>query len=190
MFRSGNLRVAFLFAVCLPTFAALAADSANVDTARSSVVATFKQSGVPIDSPFNKFSGRIVYDPANVTGASAAIEVDTGSLDIGEEDYNAEVRKAQWFDVATYPKATFKSTAIRSTGANTFVATGTLTVKGRAQTLSVPIAARKTANGIAFEGAFTLSRKAFALGDPLWEDVLEDKVGVRFTLISSGGPAK
>jgi hypothetical protein len=28
--------------------------------------------------------------------------------------------------------------------------------------------------------------KAFGLGDPLWEEVLEDRVGVRFTLVMSG----
>lgn len=186
MSSSARLPAAFLFAAILTTSIALAADSANVDTAKSSIVATFTQSGVPVDSPFKKFTGRIVYDPANVAASSAAIEVDTGSLDIGDEGYNAEVRKKQWFDAATYPKATFKSTSIKPTAPGSFVATGALTVKGKAQTISVPITAKKTAKGTAFEGRFTLSRKAFNLGDPLWEDVLEDKVGVRFTLSTTG----
>ncbi len=191
MLRSAHLRAALvLAAACLATLTVHAAGSANVDSAKSSIVATFKQSGVSVDSPFKNFSGTLAYDPANVAGASATIEVETGSLDIGGEEYNAEVRKPQWFDVAKYPKALFKSTSIKSTGANSFMATGTLTVKGRAQTISVPITVKKTAGGTTFEGAFTLSRKAFALGDPLWEDVLEDKVGVRFTLISSGAAAK
>jgi hypothetical protein len=59
-------------------------------------------------------------------------------------------------------------------------------VKGKAQTISVPIAAKATPNGKAFEGSFTISRQAFGLGDPLWEEILEDRVGVRFTLVKSG----
>lgn len=192
MLRFKKFSAAGVVAASMLTVAALAADVNNVDTAKSTIIATFTQSGVPVDSPFKKFTGRIVYDAANVAASSAALEVDTGSLDIGDDAYNAEVRKKQWFDVATYPKATFKSTAIKSTGADSFVATGALTVKGKVLTISVPIKAKKVVNdkkvvtGTAFEGAFTLSRKAFGLGDPIWEDVLEDKVGVKFTLISSG----
>jgi polyisoprenoid-binding protein YceI len=186
MLKAAKSPIAFLFTALLTAGAALAADTANLNVAKSTIVATFKQSGVPVDAPFKKFTGRIVYDAANVAASSAAIEVDTGSLDIGDEDYNAEVRKKQWFDVATYPKATFKSTSIKATAASSFVATGTLTVKGKAQTISVPITAKTTANGTAFEGTFTLSRKVFGLGDPLWEDVLEDKVSLKFVLISSG----
>ena len=127
-----------------------------------------------------------MYDAANVAASSAAVEVDTASLDIGAEDYNAEIRKKQWFDVATYPRATFRSTAIKATGPGSFIATGTLTLKGKVQTIAVPITAKTTPNGTAFEGSFPISRKAFGLGDPLWEEVLEDRVGVRFTLVKSG----
>jgi polyisoprenoid-binding protein YceI len=158
----------------------------NLNTAKSTIVATFKQTGVPVDSSFKTFAGRIVYDPANVAAASASIVVITGSLDIGDEAYNAEVRKKQWFDAATYPNATFKSTAIKATAAGKFDATGTLTVKGKAQTVTVPIAVNKTADGEAFDGALVISRKDFGLGDPAWEDVLDDKVNVRFHLVNAG----
>lgn len=185
MSQSVRVRLPFLLTSALLAVTALAADS-NLNAAKSTIVATFKQTGVPVDSSFKTFTGRIVYDPANVAGATASIEVVTGSWDIGDESYNAEVRKKQWFDSATYPKATFKSTAIKSTGAGKFDATGTLTLKGRALTITVPITVKKTAEGNAFDGALVISRKAFGLGDPIWEDVLEDKVNVRFHLVSPG----
>jgi polyisoprenoid-binding protein YceI len=168
------------------TASAVNSADTNLDVAKSTIVAKFKQTGVPVDSYFKTFTGRIVYDPANVAAASAAIDVITGSLDIGDEAYNAEVRKKQWFDTATYPSANFKSTAIKATGAGKFDATGTLTVKGKAQTVTVPITVQKTADGDTFDGALDISRKAFGLGDPAWEDVLEDKVNVRFHLVSTG----
>jgi len=159
---------------------------ANINTTASSVVAIFKQEGVPVESPFKQFTGRIVYDAKNVAGASATLDVVTGSLDIGDEAYNAEVRKKQWFDSATYPKATFRSTSIKPLGANRFEATGPLTFKGRVLTITVPVTVSSTAAGTAFDGTFVVHRKSFGIGDPIWEGVIDDKVEVRFRLVSSG----
>lgn len=163
---------------------AIGADT-NIDAAKSTIIATFKQEGVPVDSPFKKFTGRIVYDPAAIATASAELEVDMTSLDIGDDAYNAEVRKKAWFDSATFAKATFRSTAIKAGAAGHFDATGTLTVKGKAMMVTVPITAQSIAGGTAFDGNFAISRKAFGIGDPAWNDVLDDSVKVRFHLVSS-----
>ncbi len=164
---------------------ALAADT-NVDAQKSKVTATFKQEGVPVEAPFLKFSGRIVYDPKNAGASTAALDVDTGSFDIGDEAYNAEARKKEWFDSGSFPKASFRSTAIKPGAAGKFDATGTLTVKGKVLTITVPISVQTTAGGSAFDGSFVMSRKAFGIGGPAWDEVLDDKVNVRFHLISTG----
>lgn len=183
MFRMTRLWTTTLFAASF-ALTALAADS-GIDAAKSTIIATFKQEGVPVDAPFKTFSGRIVYDPANVATASASIDVDTTSLDIGDDAYNAEVRKKAWFDSASFPKATFRSSAIKAGATGRFDATGTLTVKGKAQTITVPITVQNVAGGTAFDGSFALSRKAYNIGDPAWNDVLEDSVKVRFHLVSA-----
>jgi polyisoprenoid-binding protein YceI len=150
---------------------------------KSTVVATFKQEGVAVDTPFTRFSGKINYDAKNVAAATALIEVETASLDVGDPGYNAEVAKKSWFDSATHPKAVFRSTAIKPVAANRFDATGTLTVKGKVQTITVPVTVSATPAGNAFDGSFAISRKAFGIGDPVWDDVLEDKVNVKFHLV-------
>ena len=166
------------------TAAALAAD-AGLDAGKSSIIAIFKQEAVPVDAPFTRFSGSIVYSAANPAGATAAIDVETASLDIGDEAYNAEVRKPGWFDSAKYPRASFRATSIKAVSAGRIDATGTLTVKGRVLTVTVPITV-KTAGGFnSFDGELTISRKAFGIGDPVWEDVVDDKVNVRFHLVSA-----
>ncbi len=156
-----------------------------LDVAKSSVTATFKQEGVPVESPFRKFSGSISYDPANVAAATALIEVETASLDIGDAAYNAEVRKPAWFDTAHYPKASFRSTSIKPNGTNGFTATGALTVKGRVLTITVPVTVKTAGNVTTFDGTYNFSRKAFGVGDPVWNDVLEDQVVVRFRLVNA-----
>jgi polyisoprenoid-binding protein YceI len=160
----------------------MAAPLAVGPATKSTLTATFKQEGVAVDVPFTRFSGAIDYDPKNVAAATASIEVDMKSLDMGDPAYSAELAKKSWFDSATYPRGVFKSTAIKSLAANRFEATGTLTIKGKAQAISVPV----TVGAGSFDGSFTLSRKAFGIGDPIWEDALDDKVVVKFHLVTQG----
>lgn len=147
---------------------------------KSTLTATFKQEGVEVESPFTAFKGTVDYDPKNVAAATALIEVEMASLDLGDPLYNAELRKKSWFDSATFPKAVFKSTTIKAVNAGRFDATGTLTVKGRVLTITVPVAVN--AAGTTFDGSFAISRKAFGIGDPIWEDAVNDKVNIRFHL--------
>jgi polyisoprenoid-binding protein YceI len=162
----------------------LFATELNVGPAgKGTVIATFTQEGVAVDCPFTRFTGRISYDPKSVATSTASIEVDMASLDIGDPAYSAEVRKKSWFDSASYPTAVFRSTAIKPGAAGRFEATGTLTVKGRVLTITVPVSVGTAANGTTFDGSFAISRKAFGIGDPIWEDALEDKVAVKFHLV-------
>lgn len=175
--------VRFLFLTLVPVLAIAA--TGDIDPAKSTLTATFKQEGVAVDAPFKKFSGHIVYDAKNVAASSAMIDVQTASFDMGSDDYNNEVRGKEWFDSATYPDAVFKSSAIKADGANKFTASGTLTIKGKSVNLSVPVNVQ-TANGIStFDGSIAISRAAFGIGDPSWKDVIEDKVTVRFHLVNT-----
>lgn len=179
--HSGIRNTAVLFA--LASGVLMAAELNVGPSTKSTVVATFRQEGVAVDSPFTRFSGRISYDPSNVGAATALIEVETASLDIGDAAYNAEVARKSWFDSGTHPKGVFRSTAIKPVNATRFDATGTLTIKGKVQTITVPVTMSTTPAGTVFDGSFTISRKAFGIGDPIWEDVLEDKVVVKFHLV-------
>jgi len=173
-----------LFALMLIPIVVSAA-AGDIDASKSTVVATFKQEGVGVDAAFKKFSGHITYDASNISASRATIEVETSSLDLGSEEYSAEVRKKEWFDSATYPKAVFQSTAIKSDAANKFTATGTLTIKGKVVNLSVPVSVQSASASTSYDGSLVISRAAFGIGSPAWNDVIDDKVNVRFHLVSS-----
>jgi polyisoprenoid-binding protein YceI len=173
---------AYLAVVLTAVSGLLMAAPLNVGpSTKSTVTATFRQAGVDVENPFTSFKGVVDYDPKNVAGATALIEVEMGSLDIGDPAYVAELRRKSWFDTATYPKAVFKSTAIKAVNAGRFDATGTLTVKGRVLTITVPVTVNSA--GTTFDGSFVISRKAFGIGDPVWEDTVDDKVTVKFHLV-------
>ncbi|HMA11769.1 MAG TPA: YceI family protein, partial [Steroidobacteraceae bacterium] len=173
-----------LLAAGLASLAVAHAADLNIGPAGGSkVTAAFRQEGVEVENPFTRFTGRISYDPAKVAASTALIEIETASYDFGDPGYNEEVRKKAWFDSATYPKARFQSTAIQAGAAGSFTATGQLTLKGRVQTLSVPVKVSAGAKGsFVFDGSFAISRKAFGIGDPVWEGVVDDKVTIKFHL--------
>jgi polyisoprenoid-binding protein YceI len=160
-----------------------AAAAPGIDAAKSTLVVTFTQEKVPVDAPFKKFNGRIDYDPTLPNASKAALEVTTSSLDLGSEDYNSEVRKKDWLDSGTYPSASFISTTIKPGAAGHFDATGVLTLKGKTQTLTVPVSVSKAGTATSFDGQLSISRSYFGIGDAEWNDVLDDKVAIKFHIV-------
>jgi len=170
----------------LSAAAVLAADG-TINLAQSSITATFRQQNAPVEATFKKFSGSIVYDAARPAATVATLSVDMNSLEIGDADTEAEVRKPAWFDSAHYPQATFRATTVTPGAGGGFQASGPLTIKGKTQTVSVSVTVQRSAGVNAFEGRFALSRKAFGIGDPSWEGMLDDTVQVHFRLLAPGG---
>jgi polyisoprenoid-binding protein YceI len=167
----------------ITAFVLLGAGDPSIDPSKSTLIATLKQENVPVDASFKSFSGQIQYDGAQPSAARAMIQVQTGSFDMGSANYNAEVAKRSWLDSTSYPTASFVSTSIRPAGSGKFDATGTLTLKGKTQTLTVPVTVGKLGTAMTFDGVFAISRKFFGIGAPDWNDVVDDQVRVRFHLV-------
>lgn len=166
--------------------AVLAASALPVDTKQSKLTATFTQMNVPVEAPFTRFTGSVAFDTANPAASEASLEVDTASFDIGDEDYNAEVRKKEWFDSSAYPKASFVSTQVKPLSPGRFQAVGSLSLKGKSQPVTATFEAKTQGGRQVYEGSLPLSRKAFGIGDPEWEGVLEDTVTVKFSIVAGG----
>jgi polyisoprenoid-binding protein YceI len=166
----------------LISLAAAAGDPA-INLASSSIVATFRQENVPVDAAFKGFSGRVDYDPAHPAASRAIMQVTTASLDLGSADYDSEVRKHDWLDSSAYPVASFVSSAVSAGAGGHFTTTGTLTLKGRTQTLTVPVTMSRADTAAVFDGTLEISRRYFGIGSPDWNGVLDDKVRVKFHLV-------
>jgi polyisoprenoid-binding protein YceI len=173
---------ALLGTAALISIAAAAGDPA-INVANSSIVATFRQENVPVDSAFKQFSGRIDYDPAHPAAARAMIQVATASLDMGSADYDAEVRKKDWLDSGAYPDASFVSSAITAGAPGHLTVAGTLSLKGRTQQLTIPVTMIKAGTATTFDGTLAISRKYFGIGTADWNGVLDDTVRIKFHLV-------
>lgn len=174
-----------LAAAALAVAAAASASAVReVDPAHSELTATFRQMNAPVQGRFTAFHGVIAFDPARPAAARARLDVDTASFTIGAPEYDEEARSREWLDVAGHPRATFESSSVRADGAGGYVAAGTLTLKGVAVPLEIPFTSRKTRSAQIYEGAFSVSRQVHGIGDPDWDDVLDDTVIIRFRIAS------
>ena len=158
---------------------------AQVDAAKSSVTATGKQLGVPMDIKFGKFDAAVNYNPANVAASTAKVDIDINSVDVGSKEYNDELKKKDWFNAAQYPKATFVSSAFKP-GANGKVdVVGKLTIKGVTQDVTAPVTFKQDGANQVFEGALPVKRNVFKIGDGEWKDtsVVADDVTIKFRIV-------
>lgn len=164
---------------------AAATSAATVDVAKSTITATFRQMNVPVDGHFSRFRGDVQFDAKQPNASRARIEIDTASFDVGAAEYNDELRTREWFDTANHPKAVFNAARVRAIAGNRFEALGEFTLKGKTQPLTVPFTLRREGRTQIYEGAVTISRKAFAIGDAEWDDTLDDAVIVKFRIVNT-----
>lgn len=91
---------------------------------------------------FNTVSGTLHFNAETPAQSSIEATVDVTSLDTpysGERDFDAELQNSSWLDSSAFPQATFRSTSVESTGANTARVTGDLTLHSVTQPVTFDV---------------------------------------------------
>ena len=156
--------------------------------AQSAVNFEAKQMGVPLKGHFKKFDAKIAFDAAKPEASKIHFSIDTGSATMGAKETDAELPKADWFNVAKFPQATFDSSAVKALGGGKFQVDGTLTIKGNAQKVSLPVTLTQSGATTTATGTLPLKRLTFKIGDGDWKDtsMVADEVTVQFKLALTG----
>ena len=123
----------------LGTSAAFAANTYKIDPNHTYPSFEADHMGISVwRGKFNKSEGTIVLDPAAKAGA-LDIVVDINSIDFGHDKMNEHAKKEDFFDVAKFPTATFKSTKVNFTGDVPTSVDGELTLRGVTKPLTLTI---------------------------------------------------
>lgn len=159
---------------------------------KSKVDFSFKQMGVAVDGGFKSFAAKVDFNPAKPEKAQAEITVDLASIDVGGSDGNTEAKKKSWFDVASFPKATFVASSIKALGNGKFEAKGKLTIKGITRDVSTQLTAKPEAGNLIVEGNLPILRLQYKLGDGVWSDTdtVADQVMIKFKIALAGTAGK
>jgi polyisoprenoid-binding protein YceI len=183
-----------VFSVFVLSFCATASQAAPVDSAASEVKATFRQLGVPVSGQFRRLRGDVDFDPKKPAAATARLEIDVDSFDLGDKDYNAEVAKKEWFDAKRHPKATFVLSKVTAQAGGGLGADGSLSIKGLTVAVRIPVTLTQKGAVTVFEGKLPVSRLAFAIGEGEWKDtgLVADEVIIAFRIATAvpGGTEK
>ncbi len=101
----------------------------TIDPARSSAGFSIKNMVVnTVNGQFTNVTGTIRYDARNLTSAEVEATIDATTINTEDAKRDRHLKSADFFDVATYPTLTFRSTKW-SPGAKAVVA-GDLTIHG------------------------------------------------------------
>jgi polyisoprenoid-binding protein YceI len=185
-----NLPYRFLWAALLAAGAATGAAQApaRLQPAQSEVTFVTRQMGVPVEGKFRTFDATLELDPKKPESGSASVQINMLSALLGVPEADMELPKSTWFDVAKFPEATFRSTAIKGLGNGKFVVNGKLTIKSIVRDLVVPVTITQSGGASTATGTFIVKRLDFTIGQGEWTDttVVANDVQVKFKLTFTG----
>jgi polyisoprenoid-binding protein YceI len=122
-------------------------------------------SGEVITGGFTTFDGKIEFSPDMLQDSRVEVRIDTGSVFSGDDQRDNTLRSADWFAVGSQGAAIFRADRFRKTGADRFVGSGTLTLKGITLPISLPFALSIVGDQATMEGTVSVDRTAFRVGE-------------------------
>jgi len=88
---------------------------------------------------FNTFNGSFTHDEANPANNSVTTEIDVASVDSNHAERDKHLRSTDFFDVSTFPKATFTSTSYEDKGDGKGILKGNFTLRGISKEIAFDI---------------------------------------------------
>jgi polyisoprenoid-binding protein YceI len=170
-----------LLAICSSGTHVLAADWA-MDRTTSTLSFVARYEGAPAPGRFRNFDIQLRFDPRRPEQGHLQVSVDVASVDMESADINAAIRGAEWLNVERHRRAEFDSRQISRDQAGSYLAQGTLRLKGIERKLVVPFVWRSSGPSATMTGHFHLDRTAFHIGTGEWSDgtTIGLEVEVRF----------
>ena len=145
---------------------------------------------------FRTVDGAVYVDGDAVTGAD--VEIDMTSVYSDNDDLTGHLMSADFFEVETYPSASFRTSDIRPiTEADgvqnedaTHMVTGQLTMRGMTNTVSFPATVQRTDGGATVEAAFLIDRTLWGITYPGAQDnLINDQVRLELNVAAGDAVA-
>lgn len=177
--------ILILVSFLMPTIIFAAALEWKIIPSKSSITFTGMQNNAPISGRFNKFTGNIVFNSADLKNSKVQIIIDTNSIASSYDEVAAMLMNEDWFNVKRFPQAIFTANQFIQTGANTYQASGTLTIRDKTSPIQIDFTAEQLSHHQAqVTGKTILKRTAFNVGQGEWSDtrMVKDEVQVDFVV--------
>ncbi len=121
---------------------------------------------------------------ADFTDASVTMTADAASVNTENEQRDAHLKKADFFDTDKYPELSFKSTSFKKASANKYKVTGNFTMHGVTKPVSLDVVALSGTNPMnnkpiaGFKVTGVIKRTDFNLSPSTPSSILSDEVAL------------
>lgn len=158
------------------TLSAPATTTWNIDAAHSEVGFEVKHLMIAkVRGRFAGVTGSISLDESDITASSVDVSIDVATIDTRQEQRDAHLRSADFFDAENFPTLTFRSRRVDATSDDLRI-TGDLTIRGTTREVVLTATNEGRANDpwggerIAFSAQTKIDRRDFGL---TWNQALE-----------------
>jgi polyisoprenoid-binding protein YceI len=157
----------------------------------SAIRFTAYQQGAPVEGSFGDFTAEVVFDPDDLAASRVAAKIDAASITTGHKDRDTALRSPSFFDVDTWPSATFASDRLVHRGGDRYEAQGQLTIRDVTKDVVLPFrlaieqaAGRRVARA---SGELTISRLDYGVGQGEWASTktVGDDVVIHVEIVAS-----
>jgi polyisoprenoid-binding protein YceI len=127
----GKIKSLLLVSSLMFSVNAMASTTYTIDPTHTSVIATWNHFGFSNPTAaFSDVSGSITYDADKPSASSISVSIPVKTVDTFVPKLTDEFMAETYFDVSSFPTATFESTKVTSTGGDNYDVAGSLTIKG------------------------------------------------------------
>jgi len=142
----------------------------TIDPNHSNVSFSIRHFFTKVSGNFTRFSGTIVYDPANAASSSTNAVIEAASINTANERRDGHLRSADFFDVEKYPTLAFQSTKVTPAGDKLKIE-GNLTMHGVTRPVTLEGAfIGSNPEKAGFEASGKVDRKDFGI---IWNKVVD-----------------
>ena len=164
----------------------------HIDPGHTQIVFAYDHMGFSNNvGVISESTGTLTLDPKNVAAAKVSVDVPIANIRTGVAKLDEHLMKADFFDAAKFPKATFVSTSVKADGPTGAEITGNLTIKGITKPVTLDaefygagkapaMAGGKENIGFVATGAVKRSDFNMGYGVPMVGDAIELKIIAAF----------
>ena len=149
------------------TSAKAAVETYNIDPVHTWVGFSIAHFFTKVPGYFGKVKGTIVVDRDHLENSTVEAVIEVASITTNTKMRDDDLRSTNFFAAAQFPAMTFKSSAWKSTGDNTYAVTGVLTMKNVAKEVVLKVTSLGFGPGMkgaaisGWEAKLTLDRRDF-----------------------------
>jgi polyisoprenoid-binding protein YceI len=143
---------------------------------------------------FRSFELTLLLDSEQPENSSVEVAIDASSIDSRVPEFNVHLNGEEFFDTENFPEITFKSTGMKSTGADTYDVAGILTIKDVSRPVTLAATINKAADhpwkkipwiGISAETTVTRSEWNLSRALPMVSDEVTIHISVEMPKTNS-----